>query len=168
MSAKQRPLWKCPKCGAQFVTANIWHSCGRYTAKDLFAKSEPNVCAIYRKLARMIRKCGPVRIIPQKTRLVFTTRVRFVAVYPRKSFLEIGIELPERDPHPRFHKVESYTIRMHGHYLRVENESQLDDRVQSWLRKSYLVGLQHAPTKKTTRAAPPPAHPRTHRSPYSA
>lgn len=144
------PLWKCPKCGEQFVTANIWHSCGRYSAKDLFAKSEPNVRKAFRKLARMVRAWGPVRMIPQKTRLVFMTRVRFVAVYPRKRSLEIGIELPERHPSPRFHKIESYTKKMHGHYLRIHDESQLDAEVERWLRRSYLLGAQMvtSPTRK--------------------
>lgn len=142
MRAGQRPLWKCPKCGERFVTANIWHSCGRFSLKQLFANCEPHVRRIYLKLARMVRACGPVRVIPQKTRLVFVTRVRFVGVYPRKRFLEIGIELPKRNPDPRFHKIETYTRRMHGHYLRIEHESQLDAQVQHWLRCSYMVGKQ--------------------------
>jgi hypothetical protein len=152
MRANQRPLWKCPKCGEKFVTANMWHSCGQHSVKQLFAKSEPCVRRMYSKLAKMARACGPVRVIPQKTRLVFMTRVRFVAVYPRKSTLEIGIELPERTLHPRFHKIESYTRRMHGHYLRVENESQLDAQLQRWLRRAYLVGIQ-APERSPQKSA---------------
>lgn len=70
------------------------------------------------------------------------TRVRFVAVYPRKRKLEIGIELPARQPSIRFRKIEAYTRHMHGHYLVVENEDQLDSQVQRWLRESYLVGAQ--------------------------
>jgi hypothetical protein len=147
MRVKLRPLWKCPKCGERFVTANIWHSCGRYSLNQLLSKSEPNVRRILRKLTKIIHTCGPVRIIPQKTRLVFTTRVRFLAVYPRKHALELGIELPERNPNPRFHKIESYTKRMHGHYLRIDDESQLDAQLRQWLRRSYRLGEQKPPRK---------------------
>jgi uncharacterized C2H2 Zn-finger protein len=163
----RRPLWKCPRCGERFVTANTWHSCGRHSLKQLFARAEPNVRRMYRKLARMVRTCGRVRVIPQRTRLVFMTRVRFVAVYPRKKTLEIGIELPERDPHPRFHKIETYTRRMHGHYLRVENESQLDGQVQRWLCRAYATGAQRPapsprkrPMKSRQVATPHPPRPR--------
>jgi hypothetical protein len=152
LRAGQRPLWKCPKCGEQFVTANIWHSCGRFSLKQLFAKSDPSVRRIARKLTQIVRANGPVRLIPQKTRLVFMTRVRFLAVYPRKRFLVIGIELPERHPDPRFRKIETYSRRMHGHYLRIEHESQLDAQVQRWLRLSYLVGKQDAATLSRTPA----------------
>jgi hypothetical protein len=99
----------------------------------------------------MVRSCGPVRVIPQKTRLVFTTRVRFLAVYLRKRALELGIELPERNPHPRFHKIESYTKRMHGHYLRITVESQLDAQFRNWLRRSYRLGEQKLPRKSAAK-----------------
>ena len=158
MRPNQRPLWKCPKCGERFVTTNIWHSCGRFSLQQLFSRSDPNVRRVLRKLTKTVRACGPVRIIPQKTRLVFTTRVRFLAVYPRKHALELGIELPERDPHPRFHKIESYTKRMHGHYLRIDDESQLDAQLRQWLRRSYRLGEQrpprNSPAKKFKRASP--------------
>jgi len=72
-------------------------------------------------------------------------RVRFVAAYPRKRALEIGIELPARQPNIRFRRIESYTRYMHGHYLVIENENQLDSQVQRWLRESYRVGTQMAP-----------------------
>lgn len=152
MATKQRALWKCPKCGERFVTAKMWHSCGRYSVKDLFAQSEPKVQRIFRKLAGMARACGPSRMIPQKTRLVFMKRVRFAAIYPRRANLEIGIELPQRSPHPRFHKIETYTRHMHGHYLRIENEEQLDAQVQEWLRESYLVGAQESSRLSENRA----------------
>jgi hypothetical protein len=144
MRSRLQPLWKCPKCGARFVTANVWHSCGRYSLKALFAKSEPNVRRAFRKLTRMVRVCGPVTMIPQKTRVVFMVRTRFVAVYPRKRAMEIGIELAHRHPDPRFHRIETYSRHMHGHYLRVEDEKQLDAQVQRWLREAYMVGAQKA------------------------
>jgi hypothetical protein len=152
MFGKQRPLWKCPKCGARLVTARMWHSCGRYKLSELFARSDIGVRRAFRKLARMVRACGPVTMLPQKTRVVFMTRVRFVAVYPRKRSLEIGIELPERRPHPRFHKIESYTRHMHGHYLRIERADQLDAQVQLWLRASYRLGAQKSPRPAHRRA----------------
>ena len=35
----ERPLWTCPSCGHQFVTANIWHSCTKHTLDEAFARS---------------------------------------------------------------------------------------------------------------------------------
>jgi hypothetical protein len=85
------PLWTCPKCSAQFVSANMWHSCGRRSVEDLFARSDPHVFKLYLKFKRMVEGCGPVTMIPQKTRLVFMVRMRFAGFTVRKSGLR-GID----------------------------------------------------------------------------
>jgi hypothetical protein len=38
---KQKPLWRCPKCGHRFVTRNLWHSCRRYRLVDHFTGKPP-------------------------------------------------------------------------------------------------------------------------------
>lgn len=92
------PLWACPKCGARFVSANMWHSCGRFRVEDLFARSEPHVFALYRRFKRMVERCGPVIEIPQKTRLVYMVRMRFAGFTVRKSGLRVGLILTRRLP----------------------------------------------------------------------
>lgn len=80
-----KPLWQCPKCGAKLVTKNMWHSCGQYSLDALFARSEPQVVRIFNRLAEMVRACGPVDIVPQKTRVVFQVRGAFLGVRPAKD-----------------------------------------------------------------------------------
>jgi hypothetical protein len=142
MTARRSPLWKCPLCAERFVTAHMWHSCGKYSLKDLFARSEPQVLRLFRKFARMVRACGRVRMIPQKTRVVFQVRVRFAGAYPRKDHLLCSFALPQRVEDPRFEKVATYARHFHGHMLRVYSAEQLDARAQRWLRQSYAVGAQ--------------------------
>jgi Domain of unknown function (DUF5655) len=142
LATKQRPLWRCPKCGERFVTANIWHACGNFALKDLFARSDPGVLKLFRRFARMVRACGPVRMIPQKSRVVFQVRVRFAGCQPRKSHLICSIALPQKVPNPRFIKITSYGARFIGHQFRIHHEGELDAEVQSWLQEAYRVGAQ--------------------------
>jgi hypothetical protein len=137
-----RPLWQCPKCGAKLVTTNMSHSCGRYSLKALFAHSDPGVLRIFDRLAEMVRECGPVTIIPQKTRVMFQVRVRFLGCMPRKAYLLCNFEFAQRKAHPRFRKIETYAPRWHGHELRVDSEQELDDQVAEWIREAYAVGEQ--------------------------
>ncbi|MCM3900582.1 MAG: DUF5655 domain-containing protein [Pyrinomonadaceae bacterium] len=147
MRKRLKPLWRCPKCGEWFVTENMWHSCGKYSLETLFAKTEPHVFKLFKKFSRMVRACGPVRMIPQKTRVVFQVRVRFAGCYPRKSYLICSLGLPRKFNSPRFVKIEEYTQQFVGHQFRVTSESDLDDEVQGWLREAYRVGEQQGLTK---------------------
>ena len=142
MSRKLKPLWRCPKCGERFVSENLWHSCGKFSLESLFAKSDPHVFELYKKFARLVRKCGPVHVIPQKTRLVFQVRVRFAGCYPRKSYLVCSLALPRKLDSPRFVKIEEYARHFVGHQFRVSSPAELDVEVQGWLRESYEVGAQ--------------------------
>lgn len=142
MPTKLKPLWRCPKCGNRFVTRNMWHSCGKYQLGALFAHCEPHVFRLFRKFEKMMRRCGPVTMIPQKTRIVFQTRVRFGGCYPRKSYLLCGLALPQVHIDPRFVKVNTYAPHFHGHLFRVESLEQLDRNIQNWMREAYTVGQQ--------------------------
>ncbi|HEX9653386.1 MAG TPA: hypothetical protein VGA99_06725, partial [bacterium] len=92
--------------------------------------------------SEMVRACGPVTMIPQKTRVVFMVRVRFGGCVPRKSSLQCMVALPRIHEHPRFIKIESYSPTFHGHRFHVSTLDGLDDEVQGWLRESYTVGEQ--------------------------
>jgi len=137
------PLWTCPKCGAKFVSANMWHSCGRFKLEDLFAASEPHVFKTFQKFKRMVESCGPVTMIPQKTRVVFMVRMRFAGATVRRTNLRIGLILERKLPaDPRIEKIETFGPLCHGHYFRIERASQLDKTMQRWIREARVSGTQ--------------------------
>ena len=151
MPAKRpRPLWRCPRCGAQFVTRHMWHSCGRHTVEQLFAKSEPRVLALFREFAEFVRRCGSdVELVPQKTRAVFMARVRFAAATPRKDHFLVHIILPRALVHPRVVKHEFYPPRWHLNYVRIASSADLDDTLLGWLRHSHAwYGRQEGLAKR--------------------
>ena len=92
----------------------MWHSCGKYSLEALFARSEPHVLTLFKKFATMVRECGPVTMIPQKTRVVFMVRVRFAGAYPRRSYLLAGFALARKLKSPRIKKIEEYAPHFIG------------------------------------------------------
>ena len=130
------------------MTAKMGHSCGKHTLEALFARSEPHVLSLFKKFAKMVRACRPVRMIPQKTRVVFQVRVRFTGAYPRKSYFLCGIAPPGRVDDPRFVKIETYAPHFQGHFFRVASEADLDKQVQRWLHESYKVGARLCPKSR--------------------
>jgi hypothetical protein len=137
------PLWTCPKCGARFVSANMWHSCGRFELGPLFAKSDPHVFELFQRFRGMVKRCGPSTIIPQKTRVVFMVRMRFASATVRKSYLRIGVIL-ERPLPPDERLVETLAAapRCYAHYFKIERADQLDASIARLLREAYDCGTQ--------------------------
>lgn len=143
VGAADRPLWTCPACGERFVSPRLWHSCGRHTYDALFARSEPHVRRIFDRLAEAARACGPVRIYPQKTRVVMQVRIRFAGGYPRRSMFLAGFLLPAGTDSDRLAKREQYGSRLYfGGYVRLESEGQVDREIHRLMRLAYRVGCQ--------------------------
>lgn len=142
MPNQQQPLWQCPRCGQKFTTANQWHSCGKYDLEDLFARCEPQVWRIYQKFVAMVQACGPVTIIPQKTRVTFQVRMRFVSLYARKAALVGGFVFARRVAGRQFFKIETFSPRNHLHHFRLTSEAELDEDFARWIQEAYAVGEQ--------------------------
>lgn len=138
-----KPLWQCPACGERFVSPRLSHSCGRHTYGALFGKSEPHVRRIFEKLAALAEKCGPVRIYPQKTRVVFQVRIRFAAGSPRKRALLAHFLLPPAVQSPRFvDTLEGVSPHYKVCYVKLESENNVDAEVGRWMKRAYRFGAQ--------------------------
>ncbi len=138
--AKPRPLWRCPKCGKYYVTRNMWHACARHTLAEHFARRDPKLKLLFQGFAGVLRRCGLVRIVPDKTRIAFQARMRFAGVTVRRNCLEAGFPLPRRIEHPRFRQILSASPGRHYHYLRISSPAELDREVRAWLREAYRAG----------------------------
>jgi uncharacterized protein DUF5655 len=135
-----RPLWRCPRCDARFLVANSPHSCGKFKLDDLFVRAEPHVRAVFDRLADMVREAGDATLIPQKTRAVFMTRMRFINVQVRRSHLVVGFVMRKRPAHVRFWRVETFSPRSHVGYMRVYSMNELDADVRRWIRAAHEAG----------------------------
>jgi hypothetical protein len=112
------------------VSRNLWHSCGTYTLKDLFAKSAPAALQVATAYVDVLRSLGDVQVIPQRSRLVCVARVRFAGLYPRKNGFLAGFAL---------HR----WLRWRGHFVLVTSGADVDDELRAWLQESHdTVGLQ--------------------------
>ena len=142
MPQKLKPLWKCPDCGHQFVTRNIWHSCVNYPLEKHFEGKSPEVIALYHHYLSLIENLGPVTVEPKKTGISFLVRVRFAGAVLRKKWLEARLWLKHPVEHPCLRRIEKVTARDFIHYFRIESVEDMDESFVSFLRESYAIGIQ--------------------------
>jgi hypothetical protein len=136
------PLWKCPKCGRLFANRNQSHFCSHYTLREHLAGKSPSAIALFRDFEKLVKRCGPVRVVPEKTRIAFQVRMSFAAVSLRRDRIVGHVVLARRLENPRFTKIEYISPRNHVHSFCFYSRKELDREVLAWLREAYRVGQQ--------------------------
>jgi hypothetical protein len=94
------PLWKCSGY------RNQSHFCSRHTLREHLAGETPRAIALFREFARLVKRCGPVRVVPEKTRIAFQVRMSFAAVSLRRDRIAGHIVLARRLENPGLTKIE--------------------------------------------------------------
>lgn len=139
---RDRPLWRCPDCRRVFANRNQSHSCGRYSLARHFEGKRPEIRKLFDAVVAAIRDVGPVRVLPEKTRIAFQVRMSFAQVTTRQRWLDGHVVLARRLESPRFRKIETFSPRNHLHVFRLSDISEIDDEFRAWLVEAYRVGEQ--------------------------
>jgi hypothetical protein len=140
--ADKRPLWRCPICGHEFVTKNIWHSCSMHSIDEHFAGKPIELREAFDRFVELARSCGPITVYAQKTRIVIQARVRFAGAVVRKRWLDAGLWLKRKVEHPRLVRVESFGRLGYGLHFRLQSAADVDSALAELMREAYLIGIQ--------------------------
>jgi hypothetical protein len=141
-----REIWRCPKCGHEFVTKNIWHSCVNVDVSEHFRGKPEILRETWDAWVAAAAACGPVTAYAQKTRLVIQTRVRFAGAIVRAGYLDAGLWLRRQAQHPRLRRVEDLAGQGFVHRFRLERPADIDRELRALLCEAY----------RTAGANPPP------------
>jgi hypothetical protein len=140
MSFKDSSLWTCPKCGHQFVSRNLWHSCSNYEIDAHFKGREATLREIFDKLVEITSQNGPVTVYAQKTRIVFMVQVRFASVRVQKNWLVFGLWLTRRVEHPLLIKTEVFGPNSFGLGFRLSRPEDIDAALVALIAEAYKTG----------------------------
>jgi hypothetical protein len=141
-SLKQRPLWRCAKCRRYFANRNQSHACGRHDLAHHFKGRRPEIRELFDQVVKAVRALGPVRVLPEKTRIAFQVRMSFAQVTPRANWLDGHVVLARRFEHPRFRQIQTISARNHVHTFRLTSPGDVDAQFRTWLAEAYAVGQQ--------------------------
>jgi uncharacterized protein DUF5655 len=137
------PLWVCPSCGRTFANRNQTHTCARLDELgERLAGVTPEVLALFERFRELVERCGPVEVLPEKTRIAFHVRMSFAVVVPSRRWLDGHLVLARRLEHPRFRRVETFSPRNHVHHFRLHTLAELDDELAALIAEAYQVGQQ--------------------------
>src|SRR6516164_5289603 len=135
-------LWQCPKCKRLFANLNQSHFCSRYSLRQHLAGKTPHAASLFREFAKLVKRCGRVRVIPEKTRIAFQVRMSFAAVSLRRDRIVGHVVLARRLENTRFTKIEYISPRNHVHSFCFHTPEELDHEVFTWVWEAYRVDQQ--------------------------
>ena len=136
------PLWRCPDCRRPFANRHQRHACSRYTLQHHFRNKPPAIRTLFNEILAALHALGPVRVLPEKTRIAFQVRMSFAQVTPRRAWIDGHVILARRYDHPRFIRIETFSPRNHLHAFRLHAPHEIDAEFRAWLAEAYLVGRQ--------------------------
>ena len=136
------PLWKCSKCGRFFANPNQSHFCSRYTLREHLTGKSQLAITLFQEFTKLVKRCGPVRVVPEKTRIAFQVRMSFAAVSLRRDRIVGHIVLARRLENPRFTKIQCISPRNHVHSFCFHTPEELDHEVFTWVCEAYRVDQQ--------------------------
>jgi Domain of unknown function (DUF5655) len=135
-------LWTCPNCGRAFANRNQFHFCSNVRLEDHFAGRDPQVIATFQALRKAAEKSGPVKVLPEKTRIAFQVRMSFAAFSLRRHWVDGHVVLARRLESPRFRRIDVISPRNQVHVFRLHEPAEVDHEVEGWLHEAYSVGEQ--------------------------
>ena len=141
-SRRHMALWECPRCQRRFANRNQSHFCGSYALSLHLRGKSARIRKLYDLFVKHARRCGPVTIIPEKTRIAFQVRMSFAALRLQQTKLVGHLVLAERHDHPCFIRIDSISPHNHVHHFRIADPQDLNRELSYYIRKAYSVGRQ--------------------------
>jgi Domain of unknown function (DUF5655) len=136
-------MWTCPNCGRAFANRNQTHTCAPLgTLSDHLDGKPPEIAEIVRRVIGAAEECGPVTVLPEKTRIALAVRMSFAALMPRRRWVDGHVVLARRLEDARFTRIETFSPRNHLHAFRLVSPDDVDARFREWMREAYSVGMQ--------------------------
>lgn len=142
-------LWRCPTCRRGFANKSQSHFCSKVTLAAHFKNKPPATRALFNAFLAAVRTHGPVKVLPEKTRIAFQVRMSFAAVMTRRGYLRGHLVLASRHPARCFHRIETISPRNHVHHFELRAVAQLQGDLRALIAAAYKVGrqdhLEHQP-----------------------
>jgi len=136
-------VWTCPSCGRRFANPNQSHTCGPLGDLDRhFEGKDAAVRETFERVLEVVRRLGPVIVLPEKTRIALQVRMSFAALMPKRRWLDGHVVLARRLDSPRFRRIDTYSPRNVLHVFRLGSPDAVDGEVAAWFAEAYAVGEQ--------------------------
>lgn len=132
-------MWTCPVCNRSFRNKNQDHSCEKSDPARHFLNKDPVVIELFEKLLGEVTQFGDVKLNSVKNALLFTRSTNFLALKPKKKWMDIEFVLDHEVDEFPVHKTVKTSKNKWAHFVRLGSVDEIDETLVSWLRRAHEV-----------------------------
>ena len=133
--------WSCPLCKRTFRSTNQSHSCVVKNIDDHFIGKNINVRATYDVLESKLKSIFDFSIHPVLNAIMFTTDATFLAIKPKKSWIDLEFILSNEVNEFPIHKVAKASKTRYAHFVRIQEPKEIDEQLIGWIKEAYKLNL---------------------------
>jgi hypothetical protein len=140
--------WRCPRCSRVFHRTGQQHSCRTVRLEEHLAPDDAMRPLFDELLARVHREIGAAEIVALPCCIHLAGPHDFLAVLPRRTWLEIRFALGRELRGPRIKRSDRISSATYKHSTDITSVQDLDDELLGWIREAYELG-ETSPSKGT-------------------
>jgi len=130
-------MWKCPNCNRIFKKAKQPHSCKKVSIESHFEKKEKAKILFDYLLKQMEKNIGKYQIVSLPCCIHLFGRYDFLAVLPKKNYIEVRFALDRELDTPRLKVAVPMSSKVFKICLDISDEKEIDSEFMEWLKESY-------------------------------
>lgn len=129
--------WCCPSCGRTFRRAGQPHSCHVVALEDHLPAGHPMRPVFDHLLAEVHARTGACEIVALPCCVHLKGREDFVAVLPRKRYLQVRFSLDRELDDPRIRRSAQISRTTFKHVVEVADAADVDEQLLDWLAEAH-------------------------------
>lgn len=131
--------WTCPECNRTFKNTHQSHSCVIKSLDAHFIAQEPQVRATYDTLESKLNAIIDFEISPVINAIMFTSETTFLAIKPKKRWIDLEFSLDYNANEFPIHKIVRISKTRFAHFVSVQQPGDIDDQLIEWIKQAYQL-----------------------------
>jgi hypothetical protein len=142
IAAKAKPKkvyqhWNCHLCLAELDPKKPDHVCTPVTERELLAPLNEDFQEAFAILKQRASALGDQKIYNNARAIMFSRRVCYMFMRPKKSYLELCFFLPRREKSSLIHSVKPVSKTRFVHTLKLIHSDQVEMPLTNWIREAF-------------------------------
>ena len=144
---------RCYHC-KQWIEHGEAHDCWTTTEAALTEDLSEDLLDAWERLRETAVEFGDQRIYASHKSIMFSRKVCYFFVRPKKSFLEVCVFLRRTVKAPQIRRVDEASSSRMAHVIQIRHRDEVEPPITDWLREAYEMADARAATVRRRASQP--------------